>query len=485
MNWKMIWRIIAWILVVEAGLMLPALFISIGYHEPAAIYGYCLTLPIILGCAGILFLLTRNTRKGFYQREGFVTTGLTWLVMSALGCLPFFFSREIPNYIDCLFEMVSGFTTTGSSILTDVEALDKGLLWWRSFSHWVGGMGVLVFLMAIVPLGGKNQGFTLHILRAESPGPAVGKMAPRMKETALILYRLYFGLTVLNIIFLLAGGMDWFSACCIAFGTAGTGGFSVLNSSCASYSPYIQWVTTIFMFAFAVNFSIYYLLWLRNFKAVWKDEELRGYLLIIAVTITALVLNVRGMYGSLSETIRHCAFTVATIMSTTGYATTDFNLWPAFAKAIILFLMFVGACAGSTGGGIKVIRVILLGKILRRNVHENQHPDEVSAIRINGRKVDEQVIRNCEAYLIAYTAIVILSYLIVSLDGFSVETNISAIMATFNNIGPGLDAVGPTSNFAAYSALSKIVMTFDMLAGRLEIYPIIMLFSRRTWRKRR
>lgn len=485
MNWKMIWHIIAWILVVEAGLMFPAFLISVGYHEPQAVYGYAVSLPLILLVAWILFLITKNARKGFYQREGFVTMGLSWLVMSMFGCLPFYFSREIPSYVDCLFEMVSGFTTTGSSILTDVEALDKGLLWWRSFSHWVGGMGVLVFLMAIVPLGGKNQGFTLHLLRAESPGPDVGKMAPRMKETAKILYRLYIGLTILNIVFLLFGGMDWFSACCIAFGTAGTGGFGILNTSCATYSPYVQWVTTIFMFLFAVNFSLYFLMVNKNIKAALKDEELHAYLIIIAVCITALVLNVRPYYSTLSETIRHSAFTVGTIMSTTGYATTDFNLWPAFAKAIILFLMFCGACAGSTGGGIKVIRILLMGKILRRNVHANLHPDEVAAVRVNGHKVSEQVVNNVQSYLIAYVFILILSVVLISMDGFTVETNFSAVMATFNNIGPGLDLVGPTANFSIYSDFSKIVMIFDMLAGRLEIYPAIMLFSRRTWRKRR
>ena len=485
MNWKMIARVNAWILLIEAALMLPALGISFLYHEPNAIYGYALTLPIIMIVAGLLFLVSKNARDGFYQREGFVSTGLCWIVMSLLGCLPFYFSKEIPNYVDCFFEMVSGFTTTGSSILTNVEALDKGLLWWRSFSHWVGGMGVLVFLMAIVPLGKKSQGFTLHILRAESPGPSVGKMVPHMKNTALILYGIYFWLTIINIVLLLLGGMDWFSSCCLAFGTAGTGGFGILADSFASYTPYVQWVTTIFMLLFSVNFSIYFLIIIGHIKEALKDEELRLFIFIVLSAIVLLVLNVRPLYSTLSETIRHCSFTVSTLISTTGYATTDFNLWSPFAKGILLFLMFCGACAGSTGGGMKVIRLLLLGKILRRNVHENLHPEEVSVVRVNNKKIDEGVLRNVGAYLIAYVGIIVFCFMIVSLDGFSVETNFSAVMATFNNIGPGLDAVGPVESFANYSNLSKIVFSFAMLAGRLEIYPIIILFSRRTWRKRR
>ena len=336
MNWKMIWRIIAYTLLIEAVLMVPALAISFGYQEMTVVYAYLASIAVIIVVAGVLLLVTKNSRKGFYARDGLVTAGLTWLAMSMLGCLPFWFSREIPSYVDCLFEMVSGFTTTGSSILTDVEAMSKGLIWWRSFSHWVGGMGVLVFLMAIVPLGGKNSGFTLHILRAESPGPSVGKMTPRMKKTASILYKIYFGLTVINIVLLLAGGMDWFEACCHAFGTAGTGGFGIKADSFASYSPYLQNVTTIFMLLFSVNFTIYYLLLLRKFTDVIRDEELRAFVLIVLGSIIALVFCVRPLYGTLEETIRHSAFTVGTIISTTGYATTDFNLWPAFAKVVVV-----------------------------------------------------------------------------------------------------------------------------------------------------
>lgn len=486
MNYKMIGRIIAYILLVEAVLMVPGMLLSVFYGESAAAYAFLKSIGIIVCVSLFLFLLTMKAKKGsFYAREGFITTGLTWIAISALGCLPFYISKEIPSYVDCFFEMVSGFTTTGSSIIPSVEDISKGLLWWRSFSHWVGGMGILVFLMAIVPLGGRNQGFTLHILRAESPGPAVGKMVPRMKQTAMILYTIFIALTVLNIIFLIAGGMPVFDAFCCAFGTAGTGGFGIKNDSMASYSPYLQNVTTVFMLLFSVNFSIYYMLLLKEFKAAFCDEEFRLFWGIVISSIVIIAFNIRPLYNTLEETIRHAAFTVATIISTTGYATTDFNLWPSFSKAIILFLMFCGACAGSTGGGLKQVRIVLLFKSLRRNIHKNTHPTEVRAIRVNGRKIDEAIIGNTNAYLIAYVAIIILSVLIISLDGFSFETNFSAIMATFNNIGPGLDKVGPTANFAAYSNLSKIVMSFDMLAGRLEIYPILLLASKSTWRAAR
>ena len=486
MNIRMVLRIIGYILLVEAGLMLPGMLISVTLHETMALHGFLISLGIIIATGVFLILITLKAKMGrFYAREGLVTTGLTWIIMSMLGCLPFYISGEIPSYVDCVFEMVSGFTTTGSSILTNVEGMSRGLLFWRSFSHWVGGMGVLVFLMAIVSLGGKNHGFTLHILRAESPGPAVGKMVPRMKQTAAILYWIYVGLTVLNIIFLLIGGMPVFDAFCTAFGTAGTGGFGVRNDSLAGYSPYLQNVTTVFMLLFSVNFSIYYLMILKKFKDVFRDEEFRLFWSIVFISIGLLVWNVRPLYDSLQEAVRHCAFTVGTLMSTTGFATTDFDKWPAFSKAIILFLMVGGACAGSTGGGMKQVRFLLLWKTLRRNIHKSLHPSEVRSVQVNGRPIDEGILDNTMAYLIAYCLIVLISVAVISLDGFSVETNLSAVLATFNNIGPGLAQVGPTCNFSAYSDLSKIVMIADMLAGRLEIFPILVLFSRSTWKRAR
>ncbi|MBR3364115.1 MAG: TrkH family potassium uptake protein [Solobacterium sp.] len=486
MNFKLIWRIIAYILLIEAGLMLPSLGISLARSETAAVNAFINSIVIILFVVAFLLLVTRNYKKGrFYSREGLTTTGLTWIMMSALGCLPFYFSKAIPSYVDAMFEMVSGFTTTGSSILPEVESMAHGLLFWRSFSHWIGGMGVLVFLLAIVSPGGKNEGFTLHILKAESPGPAVGKMVPRMKDTAKILYLIYLGLTVLNTVFLLFGGMTLFEALCTAMRTAGTGGFGIRNDSLASFSPYLQNVTTVFMFLFSVNFSIYYLILLRHFNEAFADEELRLFLVMIVASIGLIAWNVRPLYTTMEETVRHSAFTVGTVMSTTGYATTDFDLWPSFSKAILLFLMMVGACAGSTGGGMKQVRLLLLWRSLKRNLHKSLHPTEVRSVMVNGRAMDEEIITNTNAYLIAYVIIVVGSVLVLSLDGFDFETNFSAVMATFNNIGPGFHAVGPTCNFAAYSTLSKLVMIADMLAGRLEIYPILILISKSTWKKAR
>ncbi len=486
MNLRMMLRIIAYILAVEAALMLPSVVISMALHEAASLHGFLLSIGIILAVSAFLFLITiKADGRRFYAREGLVTTGISWIVLGAMGCLPFYFSKSIPSYVDALFEMVSGFTTTGSSILNNVEILPKGILWWRSFSHWVGGMGVLVFLMAIVSLSGKNQGFTLHIMRSESPGPAVGKMVPRVKDTAKILYWIYTGLTVIDIALLKIGGLSMFDSCCLAFGTAGTGGFGLLNDSFASYSPYIQYVTTVFMLLFSVNFSIYYLLLLKKFKAAFLDEEFRLFWTLVFISITLIAINVRPLYTTMEETIRHTSFTVGTLMSTTGYATTDFDLWPSFAKSIVVLLMFFGACAGSTGGGFKTIRLLLLWKSLRRNIHTSLHPSEVRAITVNKRPIDEQILHNTHAYLVAYVIIIIISVLIVSLDGFSFETNFTAVMATLNNIGPGLAQVGPTCNFSGYSDLSKLVLTADMLAGRLEIYPMLILLSRSTWKRAR
>ena len=483
MNFKMIGRFLAQIIAIEAVFMLPALGISLGYGETNAVHGFLMAIGIGLCLAGLLFLTCRKAGRLFGAREGLVCVSFSWIVLSLLGCLPFWFSREIPRFIDAFFETVSGFTTTGSSILGNVEALSKGLLYWRSFSHWLGGMGVLVFLLAITP-GGKDSGFTMHLLRAESPGPDVGKLVPKMKQTASILYVIYICLTVLNIIFLLLGGMSLLDAICTAFGTAGTGGFGTRNDSIASFSPYIQNVCTVFMFLFGVNFSCYYLLLLRQFKGVFKDEELRLYFGIAFVSIVLIVLNIRPLYGSLEETIRHAAFQVSSIMTTTGFATTDFDLWPSFSKGILLMLMVVGACAGSTGGGLKVARVLLLFKSLRRNIRKILNPQKVQVVRNSGKPVSESVLDNANAYLAAYVVIVIVSFLIISMDGFSTGTNISAVLACFNNIGPGLEAVGPTCNFSAYSALSKFVLILDMLAGRLEIFPMLVLLSRSTWRRR-
>ena len=484
MNYKMMGRFLSLILAIEGVFMLPALAISLFRGETMAVNGFLAAIGIIALLWLILFLLCRGAPSAFYAKEGMVCVGVSWIVLSLTGCLPFWFSREIPSFIDAFFETVSGFTTTGSSILSDVEALSRGLLYWRSFSHWLGGMGVLVFLLAIIPGGAKGSGFTMHLLRAESPGPNVGKLVPKMRTTAMLLYIIYVVLTVIDIIFLLIGGMSLFEAVCTAFGTAGTGGFGIKNDSLAGYSPYLQNVTTVFMILFGVNFSCYYLLLLRQWRGVFKDEELRLYFGIILGAIVLIVLDLRDFYGSLGETVRHAAFQVGAIITTTCYATTDFDLWPSFSKTILLCLMVVGASAGSTGGGLKVSRLLLLLKTLGRNIRQTLSPRKIGAVRNNGQVVSERVLDNTNAYLAAYVVIIFGVFTVISLDGFSVGTNFSATLACFNNIGPGLEAVGPTCNFGAYSPLSKLILSFAMLAGRLEIFPILVLFSRDTWRRR-
>ena len=482
MNYKIIGRFLAQILTIEAVFMIPALGISLGYGEWEAVRAFLITIAAVAAVALLLFLLCKKAPNALNAREGMVCVGISWVVLSLFGCLPFVISGEIPRYIDAFFEIVSGFTTTGASILSDVEALSPGILYWRSFSHWLGGMGVLVFLLAVFP-GSKDTGFTMHLLRAESPGPDVGKLVPRMRKTATILYIIYIVMTIINYLFLLAGDMHWLEALCTAFGTAGTGGFGTKNDSMASYSPYIQNVTTVFMLLFGVNFSCYYLLLMKQFKSVFKDEELRLYCGIVITAIVLIVLNTYGLYDTLEETIRHAAFTVSTIITTTGYSTTDFDLWPAFSKAIIMFLMMVGACAGSTGGGLKVSRLLYLLKSLGRNITQSMNPRRVKAIRYNGNAVSERILDNTNAYLAAYVSIIIFSFVVVSLDNNTIGTNFTAVLSCFNNIGPGLEAVGPTCNFGHYSDLSKLVLSADMLAGRLEIFPILMLFSRSTWKR--
>ena len=480
MNYKMMGRFIAQILSVEGVFMVPALIMALCLGETMALRGFLVALAAITVTVLVLWRICRGAPSAFFAKEGLVCVGISWLVLSLMGCLPFCISREIPLFIDAFFEIVSGFTTTGASILPEVEVLSKSILYWRSFSHWLGGMGVLVFLLAFT--GEKGKGFTMHLLRAESPGPEVGKLAPKMRKTASILYLIYIGLTIVNFIFLIAGGMPVFDAVCTAMGTAGTGGFGIKNDSMASYSPYLQNVTTIFMLLFSVNFSCYYLILLGNLRSVIKDEELRMFIALVVGSIVLIVLNLRGFYSTLEEAIRHAAFSVATIASSTGYATTDFDLWPAFSKSVLMVLMLVGACAGSTGGGLKVARLLLLMKGLRRNIGQVLSHRRVDVVRINGRAMDERILANTNAYFAAYMIIMFLSFVLVSLDGFSITTNLTAVMSCFNNMGPGFEAVGPTCNYGAFSVFSKIILIIDMLAGRLEIFPILILFSPAIWR---
>ena len=400
--------------------------------------------------------------------------------MSVFGALPFVLSGAIPNFIDALFETVSGFTTTGASILSDVEVLPKSILFWRSFTHFIGGMGVLVFLVAILPLSGSNN---LYLIKAESPGPSVSKLVPKIKSTAKILYMIYIFLTLVEILLLHMGGLDMFSSLTLSFGTAGTGGFGVLNSSIGSYSPYIQNVITVFMILFGIDFSLYYMLLLGKFRSVLRSEELRAYLGIILFSIIALTINIRPVFNTLSEAIRHASFQTAALMTTTGYSTYDFDKWSAFSQTVLVTLMFIGASAGSTGGGIKVSRILIFVKSIFKEIKIAAHPKSTHKVTMNGRPVEHTVIRAVNVYMAAYIVIYVVSILIISLDGMDYTTNFTSVVATLNNIGPGLAKVGPTQNFGIFSPISKIVLSMDMLIGRLEIFPILVLLSPGAWRK--
>ena len=485
MNVKSISRTVGLILLITGIFQVFPLLIAVIDHEPRNILAYIESLCLILLIGSALLLFSRGGNRMFSAQEGFAATGLSWIFMSAFGALPFFLSGQIPSYVDAFFEMVSGFTTTGASILTDVEALSRCNLFWRSFSHWLGGMGVLVFLLAVVPGARKNGGTGIYLMRAESPGPSVDKLTPHLRQTAMILYGIYILLTALCIVFLLLGGMPVFDSFCIAFGTAGTGGFAIKNSSMGGYSYFLQTVVTVFMFLFGVNFSLYYMLLLRKFKAVFKNEELRLYFGIAAGSIVLIAINISRMYNTVYESVHHAAFQVVSIMTTTGSGTVDFEQWPAFSKAILLSLMFIGASAGSTGGGLKVSRVLLLMKSIRRTIRKALHPRRVQPVYMDGRAVSEEVCDNVNAYLAIYCVILVLSFAVISVDGFSIGTNFSAVASCFNNIGPGFELVGATQNFSIYSDLSKIILSLDMLLGRLEIFPLLLLLSPDTWSRRR
>lgn len=481
MNYRMILRLICYILRVEAVCLLPSLGISLFQGETAAVIGTAAAIAISAGLSLATFLLPPSDRQ-IGAREGFLSVALCWVAVSLIGALPFCLSGAVPNYIDCVFETVSGFTTTGASILTDIEALPMGLLYWRSFTHWLGGMGVLVFLLAVMPMGkGKNS--LLHVMRAESPGPQVDKLVPKLQNSAKILYIMYIALTLLQVVLLLAGGMPVFDSLTTAFGTAGTGGFGIKGDSLMSYSPYLQTVCTVFMALFGVNFSVFYLLLLRQFMKVLKNQELLLYLGLMLGSIGVITWDISQLYPSLGEALHQAAFQVSSIMTTTGFATADFNQWPALSKTLLVLLMFVGACAGSTGGGMKVARVLLLCKAGRRGMKRMLRPRSVSQVHMDGQTVGEEVIQNTYCYLAVYLAITVLSTLFIAFDEFSLETNATAVIACLNNIGPGLDVVGPMGNYAPFSGFSKLVLTFDMLAGRLEIFPMLLLFTPMAWRR--
>ena len=479
MNYGSIRYIIGWILKVEAALMTLPMIVSVVYREKNGVY-FVMAALLCLG-AGVLLSMKKPEKTTYYAKEGYISVALGWIVMSIMGCLPFVFSGEIPFFFDALFEIISGFTTTGASILTDVEALSKCMLFWRSFSHWVGGMGVLVFILAILPLAGGEH--NLQLMKAESPGPSVSKLVPRLRETAMMLYKIYLGMTVLMIVILAVSGMPLFDTLCLTFGTAGTGGFGVLNSSVAGYTTFQQAVITVFMMLFGVNFSFYFLLLYKKAKDAFSMEEVRWYFVIYFGAVLLITVNLAGQAGSVLEHFHHAAFQAASIMTTTGFSTVDFNLWPQLSKAVLLLLMFIGACAGSTGGGMKVSRIVVYMKSIKREMAALIHPRSVQVMKLEGKAVDSAMLRSIFSFLSAYLVIFVVSLLIVTLDGFDLETNFSAVAATFNNIGPGLGGVGPTSNFAGYSVLSKLVLSLDMLIGRLEIFPILLLFAPNTWKK--
>ena len=476
MNTSIIRFVLGQVLKTEGILMLLPCLTALIYQENsgfAFLMTACLSFVI-----GTLMTLRKPKNNIFYLKEGCVTTALSWIVLSIFGALPFYISREIPTYTDALFETISGFTTTGSSILTDVEALSHCMLFWRSFTHWVGGMGVLVFVLAIIPLSG---GSNINILRAESPGPSVGKLVPKMKHTARILYGIYIFLTVLQVILLLLGKMPLFDALCTTFGTAGTGGFGTLNDSLASFSPYLQWVVTIFMILFGINFNAYYFILLKQVGKALRMEEVRAYLAVILVSTIFITLNIIKLCGNAFEAITHAAFQVGSIITTTGFSSTNYDLWPGASKIILVTLMFIGACAGSTGGGIKVSRFVILAKAIRKEIRRYIHPHSVQIVQMDKKPLEHEVVRSVNIFMSLYIITFVASVFLVSLNGYDLVTTFTSVAATLNNIGPGLELVGPTGNFAFFNGFSKYVLMFDMLAGRLELFPLIIMFHPTVW----
>lgn len=478
MNYPMIRYVLAWVLRVEGAIMALPCLIALVFHEQTGFaFLLCMLICLTIGFAGTA---RRPRETEIYTKDGMVAVSLAWLVLSLFGALPFVMTGEIPNYVDALFEIISGFTTTGASIVSDVEALSHATRFWRSFSHWIGGMGVLVFILMMFPVRSGSQ---MNLMKAESPGYNVSKFVPHVRDTAKILYRIYLVMTIVQILILLASGMYWFDALCITFGSAGTGGFGVLNDSCASYTPLQQVVTSVFMIAFGVNFSFYYLLTTRRARDAFRMEEVRAYLGIILAAIVIISFDTLRLYASAGECVRAALFQVASIITTTGYSTTNFDLWPSLSKEVLLLLMCIGACAGSTGGGLKVSRILIFLRAAKRGIRSYVHPHNVMKVRMDGAPVSEEQVGSVYIFLILYVFVFALSVLVVSVDGFSFGTNFSAVAATLNNIGPGLEVVGPMSNFSAYGYLSKAVLMFDMLAGRLELFPVFVMLNPDVWTK--
>lgn len=479
MNYRMLGYLLSIVLLIEAALLLLPMGIALIYGESTLPFIFTIALLIAVALPSVI-MKPKNTR--IFAKEGFVCVAMAWILLSAFGALPFVFSGAITNYFDAFFETVSGFTTTGATILTEIESLPKGILFWRSFTHWVGGMGVLVFMLAIVP---SKDGQTMHLMRAEVPGPTKGKLVPKMRQTSIILYGIYFALTVIMIIALLFCGMPLYDSAVTAFATAGTGGFSVLNTSIGGYNnPAAEWVIAVFMVVFGINFNLYFLLISGKVKDVFKSEELRTFFLIFFGATIAIAINIWNLFESAGDCIRTAFFQVATIMSTTGYSTTDFNLWPSFAKSLLILVMITGACAGSTAGGLKISRVIILFKGMLKEIKHILKPRSVNVIRLDGEPIEGETVRSALGYLALYVVIIIFTVIAVSVDGFDFETNMTATLACINNVGPGFSVVGPTGNFSGFSNFSTVLLSLVMLLGRLEIIPIIILLAPGTWKKR-
>lgn len=479
MNYGMIRYIVGKMLLTESFLMLFPAFVSLLYGEKEGI-AFLLTAVILL----LVSLLGSRKPKhtAIYAKEGFLIVALAWVLWSVFGTLPFLISGTIPRFDDAFFEVVSGFTTTGSTILTDIEALPKSMNFWRCLTHWVGGMGVLVFVMAVIPLSNRNSMF---LMRAEMPGPTCDKLVPKARTTARILYTMYLGLSVAEVIFLLAGGMNLYEAVIHTFSTAGTGGFSDRNASVAAFdSAYIDGVITVFMLLFGINFNLYFLLLMKNIKGFFKNEELRNYLGIVAAAIVLITINIMNLYGGVLRAFRYAAFQVVSVITTTGFVTANYELWPEFSKTILLMLMVVGACAGSTGGGMKVSRVMILARTITKETRQILHPKSVNVVKLDGKRLTDEETHGVYVYTICYFVILCVSVLLISVDNFDFTTNFTAVLTTLNNVGPGLAKVGPVENFSAFSCFSKIILSFDMLIGRLEILPIMMLLAPVTWRKK-
>lgn len=469
------------IILLEALLLAVPASCAFVYKETDSFFAFLVTIGIAL-CAGIVLSLIGKTKdRAIFAKEGFVIVALAWIIMSAVGALPFVISGEIPSYVDAFFETVSGLTTTGASIITDVESCSHGILLWRSFTHWIGGMGVLVLMMAIFP---TDSGRSMHIMRAEMPGPIIGKLVPKMKTTARVLYLIYVALTAMQMILLLAGGLPVFDSLVYSLGTAGTGGFSIKADGLASVSPYCQWVITIFMLIFGVNFNLYYLVLTKKIRSAIKSEELWTYVGMVLVSSAVIAVDIYSAFGSIGDSVRHSAFQVASIISTTGYATTDFNYWSGLSKGVLLLLMFTGACAGSTAGGLKISRVVLLFKSIKANLKHMLHPRSVDAVRFEGKRVENSTIAGVNAYFAVYMLCFAVLFFVISFEPFDIETNFSAVASCFNNVGPGFSAVGPMSSYAGYSDFATAVLSFAMLLGRLEIYPMLLLFAPSVWKKR-